>query len=91
MKTCELKAPVEHAGATYNRVTLRRVTVGDLAAQERVEGDLAKVITMIARLSGLPEEIIEKIDMADFNVLSTLMADIMAAPVGEPGAVGSTA
>ena len=67
----DLKYPIKTGdGRQWASLELRRATVGDLKAAQRVS-DLAEEqeIALIARLTGLLPEDVELLDLADFRRL----------------------
>lgn len=85
MRVHELKRPIEHKGASYLKLTLRRVNLGDLVAQERVDGDFARLSVMISRLAGIEMEVAELIDPEDLETLSSEVASLMGKPAAAAG------
>lgn len=71
MTDIELKYPVTTGdGKKVSKLTLRRATVGDLKAAQRVaDKPEEQEIALIARLTGLVPEDVELLDLADFKRL----------------------
>lgn len=71
MTDIDLKYPITTGdGKKLARITLRRATVGDLKAAQRVSAKPEEQeIALIARLTGLVPEDVELLDLADFKVL----------------------
>lgn len=88
MHTFSLSYPVEHDGKSITSVELRRPKVKDIAAAEQArkdKGDFAVGVVLIARVSGLPESVVEEIDAEDFVPLAECLEDFMTrhkAPIG---------
>lgn len=80
-----LAAPIEHDGATYSRMKLRPLTVGDLAdVEESSGGEMRKAALLISLLAGVPLAVALKLGMKDFAALSGQLAKEKAAlGVGE--------
>ena len=68
--TIELAVPFSVDGTVITKLSLRRPKVRDLRAlEEATEGkstQLDQGATLVALLSGLPEEVVEDMDAADF-------------------------
>lgn len=73
----ELSVPLNDSGNEISTLRLRRPTVRDLLVMDDVEGDLRKTVRMIAQLSDLPPEVIEQMDVKDFEKASTAVADFL--------------
>jgi len=65
-----LKKPVTIAGIEYAEVTIREPTVADLRTMDKIQGEMAKAAGLIARLSGLPVPVINKLRGADLERIS---------------------
>lgn len=78
-----LKHPVavsEGEGA-ITEVVIRRALAGDLRAMDKVKGETAQAIVMIARLTGLAEATVDLIDAEDFGAIAEKIG--MQLPGGE--------
>lgn len=68
--TIELAVPVTVDGSVITELTIRRPKVRDLRAlEEATEGrssQLDQGAVLVALLSGIPEEVVEDMDAADF-------------------------
>ena len=62
-----LEYPIEIDGIETHTLHLRRVTVGDLEVIENEKSERKKVIKLLARLSGVPENEIRHLDVTDFD------------------------
>ena len=62
-----LEYPIEIDGIETDTLHLRRVTIGDLEVIENEKSERKKVIKLLARLSGVPENEIRHLDVTDFD------------------------
>ena len=68
--TVELKYPVRlPTGETLDKLTLRRVKVGDLRAVSRIENEAEQGLAILARITGLVPEDLDLLDLEDLNAL----------------------
>ncbi|MGI0118320.1 phage tail assembly protein [Zooshikella sp. RANM57] len=71
-----LNYPINVNGETISEIKLRRPTVKDMKNIDKQGGtELEQAIAMMAGLSGLSQQDIEKIDGADFSQISEVIAD----------------
>jgi len=77
MTTVTLREPIEINGAKIGVLTLRRPKVRDLEAIDKIAGETAKTVALIANLSELPPETIRELDAADFAAASKAVADML--------------
>lgn len=75
--TIQLKVPVTVNGITVSTLTLRRPKVRDLEAIDKVQGDIAKSISLIANLAEWTPEDVRELDAADFATVSKAVADML--------------
>lgn len=54
-------------------VRVRRPTVGDLEAMDRVDRPVEKTVTLVASLSGLPMGLVRRLDAQDFKSLGKIV------------------
>ncbi|WP_294948310.1 phage tail assembly protein [Sulfurivirga sp.] len=73
----ELSVPLKDGGNEITALKLRRPTVRDLLVMDGVQGDLHKTVRMIAQLADLPPDVIEQMDVKDFEKASTAVADFL--------------
>lgn len=85
-----LKHPVEHEGATYTALRLRRMVTGDLIEMEEYEGgEMRKAVLLISLLAGIPFEVAKKIDAEDFAGLSARLGKLREALAPGKDSAGS--
>lgn len=72
-----LTTPVSFNGATFERLTMRKMKVKDLVAGDLATGDTAKTIAIFASMANVPIQVIEELDMDDFEQLSREAAPLM--------------
>jgi len=77
MTTLTLREPIEINGAKIGVLTLRRPKVRDLEAIDKIAGETAKTVALIANLSELPPETIRELDAADFAAASKAVAEML--------------
>jgi hypothetical protein len=68
MQAITLSIPVTISETTYSTLNIRRPKVRDRLAVERIKKtDAEKEISMIANLAEVTVEVIEELDLADYN------------------------
>mgnify|MGYP003607430467 CR=1 FL=1 len=77
MTTVTLREPIEINGAKIGVLTLRRPKVRDLEAIDKIAGETAKTVALIANLSELPPEAVRELDAADFAAASKAVAEML--------------
>lgn len=66
----KLKYPVRlPTGEILDKLTLRRVKVGDLRAVSRIENEAEQGLAILARITGLVPEDLDLLDLEDLNAL----------------------
>lgn len=82
VQTVELNYPVAHEGQMLGAVTLRRPTVRDsLEAQRLGALNPAELeLHMMAQLSGLPLQTLERLDMQDYIRLQAVLQAMVRPP-----------
>lgn len=87
MQKFELSFPIEHDGAIIRAVLLRDPTADDLekiapgflwSAASRLELSIDRTLEALARLTDLPIELINEVDVADFEALRDLAGAMMS-------------
>lgn len=88
MHIINLTHPIVSSSGLVNSVTLRRPTVADLIATDTqpTSGDIESTAIMLSQLSGLPREVVDRIDIEDFSTLSMLVADLLIKQTAKPEA-----
>lgn len=77
--TTTLRVGGQDRDETVSEVSLRRMNAGDLRLMDTVKGDMNKALTLLARLSGLDQRTIDKIDAEDLTNLSAIIEGFMPA------------
>jgi len=77
MTTITLREPIEINGAKVGVLTLRRPKVRDLEAIDKIAGETAKTVALIANLAELPPETVRELDAADFAAASKAVAEML--------------
>lgn len=75
--TVKLDEPVEHDGKHYASLTLRKLKAKDLVAGDLVTGDTRKAFAIFASMAGVPIQVIEELDVDDFERLGAEAAPLM--------------
>lgn len=74
----QLQYPVTLGQETTNEITLRRPTVKDVVAANRLGGVPAEVeLRLVSLLSGLSAEIIGELDMEDYTAVQSLLGKLI--------------
>lgn len=87
--TVTLAHPIKRDGATISSLEVRRPRVGDLRHLESLPSGasmLTRELAMMARLTGLPAEVLDELDATDYAALTEAAAGFSdAAPAaGSP-------
>ncbi len=70
METITLKYPITVNNTAVSELTLRRPTVRDMLAADKMQGsDAEKEIRMFCNLCEVEPSVIETLDLADYNQL----------------------
>lgn len=74
-----LTFPIEHDGLPIAEVALRRPTVGDHLAAQKVAGtDAEREVRLIANLAELPPEAILKLDLKDYAAIQRALSGFLS-------------
>jgi hypothetical protein len=74
----KLHQPIEHGGAKFASLTIRRPIVADMLAAQKVStNEPERELNLIAVLTGVPRAAIEKLDMRDYMALQRQLAQFM--------------
>jgi hypothetical protein len=76
-KTVTLTEPVTHDGKSYPSLTLRKLKAKDLVAGDLVQGETRKAFAIFASMAGVPIQVIEELDVDDFELLGREAAPLM--------------
>ncbi|MDE0167340.1 MAG: phage tail assembly protein [Bryobacterales bacterium] len=82
MTKIELKHPITADGREVAELTLRRPKVRDLERMDKVSGEMAKAVTMIADLAEIAPDQVRELDAEDFAAAAEALGDFLA--VGPP-------
>lgn len=78
MQTVELTEPVVVSEVTYKSLNIRRPKVRDRLVVERMKkSDAEKEINMIANLAEVSVDVIEELDLADYNKIQEVLQDFL--------------
>lgn len=75
--TIKLDAPVSFNGETFDALTLRKLKAKDLVAADLATGDAQRAIAIFASMAGVPVQVIEEMDVDDFERLGAEAAPLM--------------
>jgi hypothetical protein len=77
--TVSLDYPISHDGLTVSELALRRPTVADnLAVQKLANNDAEREIRLLANLAEVPPDLIHKMDLKDYGKLQTVLASFLS-------------
>jgi len=75
METIKLEFPVPFEGGELKEVQVRRPKVADIVAARKSKKDEAEQeITMISKLTDIPPETIETLDLADYKKIQEALS-----------------
>jgi len=77
MTTITLREPIEINGAKVGVLKLRRPKVRDFEAIDKVAGETAKTVALIANLAEWTPEQVRELDAADFAAASKAVAEML--------------
>lgn len=69
--------PIEAGGETYEKLTFQRMRVRHMVAMDKVSGALRKTTALFASMADVPIQVIDELDMDDFERLSEEVAPLM--------------
>jgi hypothetical protein len=83
--TVPLTEPVEHDGRTYESLTFRRMRAGDALIGEDEKNQMRVAYMIFAELAGVPVEVIMKLDVDDFETITTKLEPMLgkSSPAGK--------
>ena len=71
------ETPPEHDGKPYPVLTLRKMKAKDLVAGDLVSGETRKAFAIFASMAGVPIQVIEDLDIEDFERLGEVATPLM--------------
>lgn len=74
-KTIMLEYPVEFAGETLTKVTMRRLKAKDFRAMDDIPEGNAAAIALTALICGVDEAFVDEMDIADYLKIQADVAD----------------
>lgn len=77
MTTITLREPVEINGAKVGVLKLRRPKVRDLEAIDKIQGETAKTVMLVANLAEWTPDQVRELDAADFAAASKAVAEML--------------
>lgn len=79
MTSIKLKQPITVDGVETSTINLRRPKVRDLERMDKVSGEMAKAVGMVADLAELTPDQVRELDAEDFIAVSEQLADFLGA------------
>ena len=78
MTTITLKHPITVDGREVAKLTLRRPKVRDLERMDKVSGEIAKAVTLVADLAELSPDQVRELDAEDFTAVAEALGDFLS-------------
>ena len=78
MTTIKLKHPITVDGREVAQLTLRRPKVRDLERMDKVSGEMAKAVTLVADLAELSPDQVRELDAEDFTAVAEALGDFLS-------------
>lgn len=82
-----LKRPVEHDGRTYEKLEFLHPEITSMQATDRVRGEVAKSIAMVAAFADVPIPVIRKLHPRDFLEAAKVVSSFFGKTPEELGLV----
>ena len=77
MTRIKLKHPIQADGREVAELTLRRPKVRDIERMDKVDGQVAKAVTLIADLAELAPDQVRELDAEDFSAVAEALGDFL--------------
>ena len=77
MTTINLKHPITVDGREVAELTLRRPKVRDLERMDKVPGEVAKAVAMVADLAEISPDQVRELDAEDFTAVAEALGDFL--------------
>ena len=77
MTQIKLKHPITADGREVAELTLRRPKVRDLERMDKVAGEMAKVVALVADLAELAPDQVRELDAEDFSAVAEALGDFL--------------
>ena len=78
MTTIKLKHPITVDGREVTEINLRRPKVRDLERVDKVDGPIAKAVTLIADLAEISPDQVRELDAGDFTAIEAAVSDFLS-------------
>lgn len=75
--TVTLATPITHGGKTYQELTFREATTGDIAAADAVTGEFGKSLAVLACMADVPIQVMKAIPVREFGKLTDQVSSLM--------------
>lgn len=72
-----LKTPVTVAGKTITELTFRKPKTGDMCVLDKFDGDMTKMVALMATISDTTIPAFREIELDDFTAISELVAPLL--------------
>ena len=76
-ETLPLQYPFTHKGEEITQLTIRRPKLGDIKRFEKVKDEMDKATKMLADLAEIAPDVVDQLDMVDFNAASEMIAGFL--------------
>lgn len=83
-KTIKLSKPISHADRTWNEVTVRPATLGDMLAADLVEGSQTKQAAIYASICDVPLPAFRQLAAPDYVKIATAADEVAENPTSAP-------
>ena len=78
MTSIKLKHPIVADGREITELALRRPKVRDLERMDKVSGEIAKAVTLVADLAELSPDQVRELDAEDFTAVAEALGDFLS-------------
>ena len=78
MITITLKHPIKIDGREVAQLTLRRPKVRDLERMDKVSGEMAKAVALVADLAEITPDQVRELDAGDFTAVAEALGDFLS-------------
>lgn len=83
-KTIKLTKPISHDSKTWNEVTVRPATLGDMLAADLVQGEQTKQAAIYASVCEVPFPAFRQLAAPDYIKIATEADGLAGNPTSEP-------
>ena len=90
MTTITLKHPITADGREVAELTLRRPKVRDLERMDKVAGEMAKAVTLVADLAEISPDQVRELDAEDFTAVAERLGGFLGGGLPASGKPSAT-